>query len=92
MITGCLAGCGNSKTASSGGSASSGSDAAGTEAAADANDTTAAENSGESAKARRSFCWSLMREPVDIHIVLQYRESEDPNTPFRLYAWRHQLR
>lgn len=81
MITGCLAGCGDSKTASSGGSASSGSDAAGTEAAADANDTTAAEKSGESAKSAEELLLEPYDEPVDIHIVLQYRESEDPNTP-----------
>ena len=81
MVAGCLAGCGDSKSESSGGSASASSDAAGTEAATDTKDTTAAADSGESAKSAEELLLEPYEEPVDIHIVLQYRESEDPNTP-----------
>lgn len=80
MVAGCLAGCGDSKSASSGGGASAGADAASTEASG-ANDTAAPADSGESAKSAEELLLEPYEEPVDIHIVLQYRESEDPKTP-----------
>ncbi len=77
MAVGCLAGCGNSKTTSGG--ADTDSKTADTEAAAD---TGAAQtDSGEQAKSVEELLLEPYEEPVDIHIVLQYRESEDPNTP-----------
>ena len=77
MAVGCLAGCGNSKTTSGG--ADTDSKTADTEAAADTG--TAQTDSGEQAKSVEELLLEPYDEPVDIHIVLQYRESEDPNTP-----------
>ena len=80
MTAACLAGCG-SNVSTSGGSTSTGGDTANTEAAADTGDSAAAADSGESAKSAEELLLEPYDEPVDIHIVLQYRESEDPNTP-----------
>lgn len=85
MIVGCLAGCGGGGDTKGG--AQSGSGEESTDAGTQAEDTgdEGANASGESASADGKTVQEKLlepyEEPVDIHIVLAYRESEDPLTP-----------
>lgn len=71
MVTGSLTGCGNSKT-----SVTKDANTTGNNAVADGKDT-----SGEPAKSAEELLTEPYAEPVDVHVVLQYRDSEDPKTP-----------
>lgn len=79
MALSCLSGCG-SKPASGDGKGTDSSQA--TTGSSQPQDSQAGNTaSGDEGKTAEELLMEPYPEPVDIHVVLQYRESENPNTP-----------
>ncbi|WP_313132107.1 extracellular solute-binding protein [Anaerocolumna sp.] len=75
MIAGSLAGCGKSKPAVTETPKPADSGTTDTQKPADK------DIAGESSKSVEELLLEPYAEPVDIHVVLQYKDSEDPDTP-----------
>ena len=82
MTTVSLAACGGSGDTGNTENANSSKEETSESSAATQEDTnTDADSSDAAAKTPEELLLEPYAEPVDIHVVLQYRESEDPDTP-----------